>query len=128
MAKELHLVHQHNLIKLVDPKEFDSVEHLNKWLEDLTVDVLKMQICLPARSVLISQEGNAGFTGQIGLVTSHIAVHTWPEDSYTQLDIYSCACYDMEDVYKYIKETLNPKKILCLEVDRQDESIYNKIF
>ena len=122
-----HIIHQHNLIKLIKPLKFTSEKHVNDWLTYLTKYVLKMQICFPARAIYIDIPGNEGFTGQIGLVTSHMSIHTWDKDDYSQIDIYSCACYNMEEVIDYINTTLQPEKILSVEFDRQDERIYTNV-
>lgn len=123
----MHLVHQHALIKISNHELVTEEVKLNSWLETLTTDILKMKICLPARSIYIEQEGNNGLTGQVGLVTSHISIHCFDDYNFSQLDVYSCSEYNLEDVIEYIKNTLKPEKVQVLSVDRQDESIYNLV-
>ena len=101
--KELH--HQHVLIKahVVNPPR--SEEALNQWLRE-TVAAVRMQVCIEPRSFYVSIPGNEGLTGQIGLSTSHLAVHIWDEvqPAMVQLDLYSCAPFESWEVLDMLRK------------------------
>jgi S-adenosylmethionine decarboxylase len=45
-----------------------------------------------------------GVSGFIMLYESHISLHTWPEEGYAAMDIYSCKDFDDKAIVKYLKE------------------------
>ena len=53
-----------------------------------------------------------GITGVVLLAESHIALHTWPEFSYTAVDIFTCGKNSKpEEALKFLQQELRPKKI-----------------
>ncbi len=59
-----------------------------------------------------------GVSGFIMLYESHISLHTWPEEGYVAMDVYSCKDFDDKAIAKYIKEFWGAKKIKVRVVDR----------
>jgi S-adenosylmethionine/arginine decarboxylase-like enzyme len=116
----IDLVHQHLICKAYTKTFFHSEAQTNKWLTRLAIDVLKMKVCIPARSTCVGEKGNYGYTGLIGLSTSHCSVHAWDEHGYIQLDIYSCKKFDSKDVFKFLKETLNVSSVEFSLYDRDN--------
>ncbi|MBU2104233.1 MAG: S-adenosylmethionine decarboxylase [Nanoarchaeota archaeon] len=54
-----------------------------------------------------------GFTALILLAESHLAMHTYPEYNALYINMYSCrGPKDAESVFDFLKQKLNPKKIL----------------
>jgi len=58
-------------------------------------------------------EGAYGVDGGVSvtaiILESHIAIHTWPEDNYATVDIYSCgASSDPHKAFDYIVDELKP--------------------
>ena len=58
-------------------------------------------------------EGDHGTNGGVSVMAiileSHIAIHTWPEENYATVDIYSCgASSDPYTAFKYIVSKLEP--------------------
>ncbi|MDI6717861.1 MAG: adenosylmethionine decarboxylase [Patescibacteria group bacterium] len=45
-----------------------------------------------------------GVSGFIMLYESHISLHTWPEERYVAIDLYSCKDFDEKGIQKYLKE------------------------
>jgi len=87
----LQAIHQHLLIRATVSNAPKSSEVLNEWLTRL-VGSIDMKVCIEPRSVYVSEPGNEGLTGQIGIETSHIAIHIWDYESpaLVQMDVYSC--------------------------------------
>jgi S-adenosylmethionine decarboxylase len=58
-------------------------------------------------------EGSNGVDGGVSVIAiileSHIAIHTWPEENYATVDIYSCgANSDPHKAFDYIVSVLKP--------------------
>ena len=99
------LFHQHVLIKAHVTTPPRSEDSLNQWLRDLVLAV-GMQVCLEPHSIYVSQPGNEGLTGNIGLETSHAAIHIWDEQSpaLVQMDLYSCREFSNETVLELLNK------------------------
>lgn len=114
------LFHQHLLIKayINNPPTSESV--LNDWLTRL-VAAINMKVVILARSKYVDSEGNRGLTGQVGLETSHAAIHVWDDvtPGMLQMDVYSCSCFETETVVNMIKEW-NLIKYEAMTIDRND--------
>lgn len=96
--------HKHLIIRAcaVNPPKDEA--SLNSWLMALTASI-KMKICIPPRSVYVDAPGNRGLTGQIGIETSHIAIHIWDEEtpSTIQMDVYSCKDFEVGTVLEGLR-------------------------
>jgi S-adenosylmethionine/arginine decarboxylase-like enzyme len=115
------LFHQHLLVKAWVNNAPTSEESLNSWLREL-VSCIDMKICIEPRSQYVDAPGNRGLTGQIGIETSHIAIHIWDEEKpgMLQMDVYSCKCFDTKTVIDKIAEW-NLTKYECMTIDRNEE-------
>ncbi len=50
---------------------------------------------------------------------SHISIHTWPEEEFASVDVYTCGLHtNPEKSFMYIAEKLNAKKIEVFYSDR----------
>lgn len=50
-----------------------------------------------------------GVTGYILLAESHVSFHTWPENNYMSIDVFSCGSKEQaEIVFNYLLEKLKP--------------------
>ena len=52
-----------------------------------------------------------GITGFVILVESHMAIHTFPENSYASFDIFSCKDFDTDYAARTLMKLLNAKKV-----------------
>lgn len=120
----MSVYHQHSTYKIINPHFFETEEEAKEWLRKLAEDVLGMKICIPPVIALVADEGNAGFTGLVGLTTSHCDFHSWNEFNYTCMDIYSCKKYNIKDVINFLKKSLNPSEIWYSCFDRDNKSDY----
>ena len=108
-------------------QQFNTGDELRGFLECLATFVLDMKICIPAQTALVSDMGNAGYTGVIGLSTSHISLHDWTEHGYFQLDIYSCKPFSIDKVFDYLKQTKDIKEVWYSVYDRDNKNDFQKI-
>ncbi|MFC5591826.1 adenosylmethionine decarboxylase [Sporosarcina soli] len=63
-----------------------------------------------------------GVTGVIGISTSHISIHTWPEHGYAALDLYTCGNQDIWPALEEILTKMQAKRTAVFELNRGDES------
>ena len=58
-------------------------------------------------------EGNRGITGIAVIETSHIAIHVWdePNPALMQIDVYSCAEFDVDQIAEKIKQDCDVVKL-----------------
>lgn len=54
---------------------------------------------------------NWGISGFIMLYESHISVHTWPEEGYMAMDLYSCKEFDDKAILEYLKKFWGSKRM-----------------
>lgn len=119
MNKELF--HQHLLIRAFVEEPPVKEEILNKWMTELVNDI-GMKVVVPAKSKYVDAPGNEGLTGSINIETSHMAIHIWSmqNPSRIEMDVYSCACFEMKTILKKLDEW-NLLKFHAMMVDRNDE-------
>jgi S-adenosylmethionine decarboxylase len=59
-----------------------------------------------------------GFTGILLLSESHISIHTYPEQGYAAVDVYTCGDGMTEKAIDYLKEILQPTNVKEMQVRR----------
>ena len=117
------LFHQHLLIKAWVKEAPKSEETLNEWLRNLA-SAIDMKVCIEPRSKYVDTPGNKGLTGQIGIETSHIAIHVWDEEvpGMLQFDVYSCKKFDITTVLSKINE-FKTVRLEYMVIDRNNEFV-----
>lgn len=63
-----------------------------------------------------------GVTGVIGISTSHISIHTWPEHGYAALDLYTCGNQDIWLALEKILTKIQAKRTAVYELNRGEET------
>lgn len=113
--------HNHLLVNGYTTKELIDCYEMNKFLTNL-VKHIGMKIVIPPRAFYIREEGNKGITAQVGIETSHIALHVWDEmsPSIVRLDLYTCGCLDVDDVLNYLEQNLELKDYKFLVINREE--------
>jgi S-adenosylmethionine/arginine decarboxylase-like enzyme len=114
------LVHKHLIVRAeVDfppgPNEFTAMQI---WISNLVYQ-LGMNIMRGPEAVYCHMKGNRGMTGFAIIETSHIAFHSWDEQSPSiiQLDVYSCSEFAIETVVNALQR-FQPTKIEYKFLDR----------
>ncbi|MEH7238298.1 adenosylmethionine decarboxylase [Bacillus sp. JJ1562] len=59
-----------------------------------------------------------GLTGILVLSTSHLSIHTWPEERYASLDFYTCGDQDLNGQVEYLLKELSSKKAMVSSISR----------
>lgn len=69
----------------------------------------------------------AGVSGAVIVAESHISIHTWPEEGYAAIDVYTCGKSDPERAVDYILKEIGAKHAHVSEIRRgipEEEGTY----
>jgi S-adenosylmethionine decarboxylase len=101
------------------------------WFAEETCDLLKYVNPLRAIMTEAAEAGGAhvchvhfhqflpwGVTGFLLLEESHISLHTWVEERYAALDIFSCGTVDNDAILQYLTDRLRPRRVDLLGTGR----------
>ena len=94
------------------PTEISCAE-LRSFLSDL-VEAIGMQALFEP----IALNGKYGFTGVVGIVTSHIAFHFFESDQSLHFDVYSCKEYDVRSLVDFVDQYWDIDKADVLFIKR----------
>ena len=105
-------VHKHLIIRAEANKVPTDEEQLTEWLKDF-IDSIDMKILMGPYVKYCDVEGNRGITGIAVIETSHIAIHVWdePNPALMQIDVYSCAEFDVDEIANKIKADFDVIKL-----------------
>ena len=105
-------VHKHLIIRAEANKVPTDEEQLTEWLKDF-IDSIHMKILMGPYVKYCNVEGNRGITGIAVIETSHIAIHVWdePNPALMQIDVYSCAEFDVDQIAEKIKQDFDVVKL-----------------
>ena len=97
-----------------DPKKLNDMRIVYQYLNQLPakIDMNKLSApqvldCAPTES----GKDPGGVTGVVLIAESHISIHTFPENGFLTMDLYSCNDFqeDVEKILKFTKNTFNYK-------------------
>ena len=105
-------VHKHLIIRAEANRVPTDEEQLTEWLKDF-IDSIHMKILMGPYVKYCKMEGNRGITGIAVIETSHIAIHVWdePNPALMQIDVYSCAEFDVDQIAEKIKQDFDVVKL-----------------
>ena len=105
-------VHKHLIIRAEANRVPTDEEQLTEWLQDF-IDSIHMKILMGPYVKYCKMEGNRGITGIAVIETSHIAIHVWdePNPALMQIDVYSCAEFDVDEIAEKIKQDFDVVKL-----------------
>jgi S-adenosylmethionine decarboxylase len=105
------------------PKEED-LNKISDWIRSL-IRKIEMKLLAGPYTTYVNEKGNKGMTSVAIIETSHIALHIWDETNpgLMQLDVYSCADFNPQDVFDEIEQTFDTKKIEYKFLDREKELV-----
>jgi len=105
-------VHKHLIIRAEANRVPTDEEQLTEWLREF-IDSINMKILMGPYVKYCKMEGNRGITGIAVIETSHIAIHVWdePNPALMQIDVYSCAEFDVDEIANKIKSDFDVVKL-----------------
>lgn len=53
---------------------------------------------------------------------SHSSLHSWPQDNYISIDLYSCKMFEIEPIIEFTKTFMKLEKLHCTVIDRNMDS------
>ena len=87
-------------------------------LQDILVEAAR-QANAQVWSVSFNRFPPNGVSGVVVISESHLAVHTWPEENYMALDIYTCGAKSMPlKAVEYVLEKVEAKRSHITEITR----------
>lgn len=110
------IVHHHTIVVATvsrRPAEINCGD-LQDFLSNLVAEIGMQQLFDP-----IAIKGKYGFTGIIGIVTSHIAFHFFDSDQSLHFDVYSCKEYDLKALVDFVDRYWGIEKADVLFVERK---------
>jgi S-adenosylmethionine/arginine decarboxylase-like enzyme len=128
LFKEVIMTQQHkHLIVRADIGWCPQEEDLNKisdWIRSL-IKKIDMKLLAGPYTTYVREAGNKGMTSVAIIETSHIALHIWEETSpgLMQLDVYSCAYFNPQDVFDNVNELFRTIKMEYKFLDREKELV-----
>ena len=115
--------HKHLIIRatIKKPPSHNDVYTLTDWIRKV-IRSIDMKILGGPYTTYCDIKGNKGMTSVTIIETSHIALHTWDEinPALLQLDVYSCADFDPEIIFKLVNEEFGAIKIEKKFINREN--------
>lgn len=111
------VVHHHAIIVAAVGRRSSEItcDDLRTFLSGLVSAISMQQLFDP-----IAIRGKYGFTGIVGIVTSHIAFHFFESDQSLHLDVYSCKQFDLGNLVKAVDQYWNMQHADVLFIRRDD--------
>ena len=116
------LVHKHLLVRAEVKAPIVNKNKAIKFLRTL-IKAINMKAMYGPTASYCKMKGNRGVTAFAIIETSHVAMHIWDEvdPALVQLDVYSCADMDPNEVIEIIKQELDTVKIEYKFLDREHD-------
>lgn len=118
--------HLHLLVnaQITDPPGPGDCEKVNEFMRGM-VEHVRMKVMLDPVSAWCDEPGNEGITSTVILTTSHCAMHIWnmpePYNSIMQFDLYSCAPFEVNEVFSYISRHFKVVSASYKFLDREND-------
>jgi S-adenosylmethionine decarboxylase len=103
-----------------DQKILRDENFLRKWLENYPAEIGMTRISPP---YVLRYVGPVledwGISGFVFIAESHIGIHTFVEQNYINIDIFSCKDFDTEKAIKDFREEFKLIKLRTCLIDRE---------
>src|SRR3989339_1976449 len=74
------------------------------------IGMTKMTLPYVAKWLDKFASGTEGISGFVMIAESHLSIHTFPDQDYVFMDIFSCRSFDTEKAIKYLLGAFDAKK------------------
>ena len=96
----------------VEENTLQNKKLMKRMLEDLPAKLKMRMLRKPIVSEIKSDMyPTIGLSGFVILYESHVSFHTWPEENYVAIDVYSCKDFSEEIAKDYIRKSLKAGKL-----------------
>ncbi len=99
--------------------EFWQAKNLNS--EKMIEKILKNAVEASGSDLLniyVHKFSEKGVTGVAAISESHISIHTWPEEDYVAIDIFTCGKTKPYKALEVLKSYFKPKHTIVKEIKR----------
>lgn len=108
-----------------------SATHIRGFLcrmtQKLDMTLLNLNV-VPVYGTEPHLQDEGGLTGVAIISTSHVAIHTWPEERAANVDIYSCKEWEPHVAVQVIRECFTPQAILGLRAGAVNKDEWWKVY
>lgn len=94
-----------------------EIATLYRFLSDLPALIGMRRVGVP-QVLEVTEEGIAGLSGFVFIMESHISVHTYAEQGFITLDVYSCREFDANKVVAYVSSLFGIEDVETTVVER----------
>ena len=97
-----------------DKEKLNDLNLVYKLLDELPSEIGMHKMTLP---YVVTWDGGktsndpGGISGFVMIAESHVSIHTFPDQGYFTMDLYSCKDFDKEFVVEYVKNLFGAKRI-----------------
>jgi S-adenosylmethionine decarboxylase len=99
-------------------EKLGDVGALFTFLDELPARIGMQKIGPPQMAHFPETAENAGVTGIVMIVTSHISIHTYTHQGCFFMDIFSCKDFDTAHITAYITEFFGVQHVEAQEITR----------
>ncbi|MFC2058486.1 S-adenosylmethionine decarboxylase [Chloroflexota bacterium] len=90
-----------------DPRKMQDAEFIYQILDKYPAQIGMVKTGSPKVSGYSgTQSQERGISGLVGLAESHISIHTFPQQSYVSIDIFSCKEFNAEQAIADFQDKL----------------------
>ena len=102
-----------------DARRMQDVDFIRQLLESYPSQIGMTKIS-PAQvsKYTGSKTEDCGVSGVVGLAESHISIHTFPEQAYVNIDIFSCKEFDAETAVQDLKQRFGLTEVRSYLINR----------
>lgn len=99
--------------------KFTNLEFIYKMLDECPDNIGMTKIIPP---YVFKYEGKKpqdwGISGFVLIAESHISIHTFPEHSHINIDVFSCKSFECDKVIKYFQDAFELKEVKINVIER----------
>ncbi len=95
-----------NVRKLTDSNLVYDI--LNKFPSIMGMTPMTLPYVVKWKDKWAKSEGVSGF---VMIAESHISIHTFPDDNYVFIDVFSCKSFDTDKAAEYLTKAFEAKKV-----------------
>jgi S-adenosylmethionine decarboxylase len=99
----------------------EDLDGLYRLLDSLPERIRMTRIMPPYVFRHRSARGDQGYSGFVLIAESHISIHAFPSRRHVNVDIFSCAPFDVETALAELRQRFRPRRVEWKLLDRGRE-------
>lgn len=93
-----------------DPNKLADINLLYTTLNELPATINMHKVGFP-QIIQFTEAPIAGLSGFIFIVESHISIHTYSQQGFLSMDVYSCEYFDYKKIIRQIRQIYGIKRL-----------------